>query len=173
MNRISDAFRRLRKRGLIARQNFSCCGNCAGYEIATYITHAINHGMSRQAVAGCVFYTRQDTVALRRGRGHMYLSYGPLETKDLGTVGLPTIEVGQIICTVLRESGIKYEWDGNPDTRIAIDVADAQAEALPAPPPVARLPRRTSARQRASQDERQALAERAAQRLLTEVGHGR
>lgn len=170
MNRISDAFGRLRRAGMIARQRFLCCGSCAGYDIAKGIETAIDKGQDPQAILGCVFYTRQDAAALSsRTAKTMYLAYGPLDTERHGVVGRTADEVGRIVCRALRESGIAYEWDGDPQKRIAICVADALQDALPKPAPVTRLPRRTSPRQIASQHARQQATLDAACDVLTKI----
>jgi hypothetical protein len=155
---------------MIARQNFLCCGSCAGYDIATRVVEDIDKGKDPQAILGCVFYTRQDAAALSsRTAKTMYLAYGPLNTKKHGVIGRTEDEVGRIVCRALRESGIAYEWDGDPKKRIAICVADALQDALPKPAPVARLPRRTSPRQIASQLARQQATLDAAGDVLAKI----
>lgn len=170
--RLTDAFRIMRSAGLIARQNYLCCSSCAGAQIATDVEDRINKNPDVETqIRGTCFYHRQDAAALDRcaADATMMLRFGSIHTELYGVVGLFTDEVGQIVCRALREAGIRFEWDGNPDRCIEIYVADAVAEALPKPAPVGRLPRRTSPRQLASQAQRQAAVTAAAQGLLAEV----
>ena len=54
ITRIGKAFAALRRQGYIARQNYLCCGTCAGAAIATDIKE------KRLKPRGAVFYTKQD-----------------------------------------------------------------------------------------------------------------
>ncbi len=114
--RLSLAFRAMRKAGLVARQNFSCCGSCVGYEIATDIKAMPAHARAR--VRGTAFYTRQAAADFtRRGFNGLYIPYGPVDVDDT-QVGLDTVAVGQIVATSLREAGIEVEWDGSAERTI-------------------------------------------------------
>lgn len=172
MNRLNDAFRAMRRAGLIARQNYLCCSSCAGAQIAVDIENKIDKDpKAKDKIAGTCFYHRQDAAALgRRGNDAiMMLRYGNLDTQKHGMVGNTTEEVGRIVCQALRESGIGFEWDGDPSKCIEISVADAMAKALPKSAPVAQLPRRTSPRQIASQLARQQATLDAAGDVLTKI----
>jgi len=114
--RLCLAFKAMRKAGLVARQNFSCCGSCAGYEIATDIKAM--PAERRAKVRGCAFYTRQAAADFdRRGFTGLYIPYGPVDVDD-AQVGLDTVAVGQIVATSLREAGIAVEWDGSGEKTI-------------------------------------------------------
>jgi hypothetical protein len=52
-DKLADAFRSLRKAGIVARMNFSCCGTCGHYELS-------ENGKGR----GYVFYHRQEGARL-------------------------------------------------------------------------------------------------------------
>ncbi len=117
---LNLAFKLMRQHGLIARQNFSCCGGCAGYEIATQVAEMSIE--ERAKVKGTVFYHRQDAANLR-DEGECYLAYGQLELKEHGPIGLPTVEVGQLVAQCLTDAEVPFEWDGNPDTRIFVTFA--------------------------------------------------
>ena len=120
---ISKAFKTLRQAGFYARQNFSCCSGCAGYELATKAQACPVH----KRPLGCVFYTRQDTPRETRWSRYpekMYLKFGPLYTSGQ-CIGLPAADVGRLVCEALEEQGIEYEWDGNPNQCIAVKVATA------------------------------------------------
>jgi hypothetical protein len=179
MTKLNEAFKQFRRAGLVARQNFLCCSGCAGYKIATDIEKMIDAGKPRPK--GTVFYHRQDGEALRDRPSRsfesrqvaedrtMCLRYGPVDTQKHGEIGEPAIEVGRLVCAILADVGIGYDWSGDPDKCINISVADALAPAPPPPLPVTRLPRRTSPRQLASQAERQGALEAAATALVGAV----
>jgi hypothetical protein len=114
---LSNAFKALRKLGLIAKQNFSCCGSCAGYALATRVSEMPE--AKRNKVKGIVFYHRQDAERLPLG-GETYLSYGQVGTQAWGDIGEPTVWIGEQIVKVLREHGLEAEWDGQPETRILV-----------------------------------------------------
>lgn len=125
-NRLTLAFALLRKKGLIARQRFSCCRSCAGYELATYASDAVDKdSRQKDKIKGCVFYTRQSDFVEKYGRSYracsLYLSFGQLETTKHGGIGLETVEVGKLVCECLKEVGLPFEWDGNPDECILVD----------------------------------------------------
>lgn len=124
--KLNQVFRALRKQGFIARQNFMCCGNCAGSQIASDITEMLDKGKDRGKILGCVFYHRQDAERFRQG-DDLYLAFGSVDTQKYGEVGLPTSYVGNMVCYELAKAGIGFEWDGNPWTRILVKAEDAMA----------------------------------------------
>jgi hypothetical protein len=87
---LTEAFKKLRRYGYFARQNFTCCQSCGWAEVPD--------AKSERAV----FYHRQDTEGMLRGRGCMLAWSGD----------------GEEIVAVLREVGIEVEWDGTANTRI-------------------------------------------------------
>ena len=113
--KLTEAFKILRKEGFIARQNFMCCGNCAGYDIATIVSKMPEK--KRAKVKGCVFYHHQDNDRLKE-TGKVMLAYGPLETSAHGTVGLPDVEVGRRVVEVLKQVGLTVDWNGEGSQRI-------------------------------------------------------
>jgi len=115
--KLNAAFRQMRFAGLVARQNFSCCGNCAGYELATDVTKM--PGTKRAKVKGCCFYHRQDTARMEAGYD-LFLRFGPLETQGHGTVGLSAVQVGQLVTLILAQAGLTYEWDGTASQCIVV-----------------------------------------------------
>lgn len=124
--KLNEAFKLLRKEGLIARQRFSCCRGCAGCEIADEVSGKVDAG--KKLPKGAVFYTRQggfwggSTPGSRFARPtKCYLSFGNVSTSKHGDIGLPTVEVGKLICKVLDKVGLHYEWDGTEDQCIMVD----------------------------------------------------
>ena len=128
--KITLAFRSLRKEGFIARQRFLCCGSCAGSAVATQVGEMPK--ARRDKVRGLVFYTRQDDGNAFDRRGHftgLYLAYGQIHVHEVGDVGLPTVEVGQALVKALEAQGLKVEWDGSPDTKIWIPAEQGEVAA--------------------------------------------
>lgn len=167
--KLNELFKRARKAKLIARQNYLCCSGCASAQIATDLTKAIDAGRTGQQ--GCLFYHRQDAEALdsRREDARLALRYGSVWTEKHGRIGMETVDVGRMLVGMLDDMGVRYDWDGKPETVIYINVRDALAEAPEAHPEPTRLPRPASKKLLASQADRQALADNAAGRILAAV----
>ena len=116
---LNKAFRLMRKQGLLARQNFSCCGNCGGYELTVIAEKLITSGKAKTSIRGCCFYHHQDNTSKKAGHS-FYLRYGPMDSIKHGFIGLPTAEVGLLVCSCLTEAGVKFEWDGKASTCILV-----------------------------------------------------
>jgi hypothetical protein len=115
--KLNEAFRQMRRAGLVARQNFSCCGSCAGYELTTDV--AAMPDKKRAKVKGVCFYHRQDADRLNAGRD-LYLGYGPVESREHGQIGLETAQVGRLVTSCLTQAGLTWEWDGTASQRILV-----------------------------------------------------
>lgn len=125
--KLSAAFKALRKAGFIAKQSFSCCGSCAGYDIATQVKEMTPAKQAK--VKGTVFYTRQDAANLRGderrwpyrgGSSKLFLAYGPVSVHEVGEFGMPTEAAGQAVVEALKASGLEVEWSGSPDEKIVV-----------------------------------------------------
>jgi len=110
-DRLDRAFAELEKQGIVARQNFTCCGSCGWAEIGDEIEKAERKG---HTVTGCTFYHSQDTDHAMEG-GNIYLAFGSTtdETED-------TLTIGRRITEVLRSAGFTVEWDGMESHTIVI-----------------------------------------------------
>lgn len=113
---LTDVFKDLRKAGYLARMNFSCCSNCAGYDLATKATEIKDKG---KEVAGCVFFHRQDQQSWNDGNG-LFIRYGSLSTQKYGDIGKDSKVVGKEVSDLLTTYSIPHEWNGNPDECIYI-----------------------------------------------------
>ena len=120
-SKLTKAFSLLRKEGLLARQNFSCCGTCGGYEISEM-------GESKgkktgKYPAGYVFYHRQDTDTLNRN-GVVHLRYGTFENRNgkLRKGSFPTLNVGYTIVEAMKTVGLDTEWNGDTGKCILVNV---------------------------------------------------
>ena len=127
-SKLTAAFKSLRKAGFIARQNFSCCGNCAGHALAAHVK-----GMSsskRIQVMGAVFYTRQDGVSVRASDGHgrsrrdphVYIGYGPVKVSGMGTFGVSESKIAEAVVVALKAAGLEVEWDGDPSSKVLVNL---------------------------------------------------
>jgi hypothetical protein len=114
-DKLNTAFRQMRNAGLVARQNFTCCGSCAGYELTTNISAM----PSKKRAKGVCFYHRQDAWWLNLG-GDLYLSFGPVDSAEHGQIGLETVQIGRLVVRCLELAGLAYEWDGTASQRILV-----------------------------------------------------
>lgn len=94
-DRLAEAFRQLRRRGIRARANFQCCVTCA--------IHAFRDG------ARYVYWTRQDEKRAFDGRGNvtargLYLGWGNVNPRE--------------VVDVLRAAGLLATWDSDEYHRI-------------------------------------------------------
>lgn len=105
---VTRAFRVLhRDHGFMTRSNFSCCGGCAGAEMAQ-----INDARpkEKQAHRG-VFYHRQSTQGLK-DHGVIYLNFGGM-TEEFDAPEF-TVEAGKLVVAALKAEGVDCEWKGGP-----------------------------------------------------------
>lgn len=109
-DRLTDAFARLERDGILARQNFACCQNCGHGEMGSEVKLAQKNG----PVRGYTFFHQQDTEAAASGHG-LYLAYG--STKGGAKAAL---EVAGAVTEALRDAGLAPEWDGSLSTRIFV-----------------------------------------------------
>lgn len=118
-------FRAMRKAGIWAKQNFSCCSGCGYAELGE---RAREQGKWAQPVA---FYNQQaepdwqvnagehfETV-LRRG---FWLTFGVVNTGSMTRRrhAQRTTEVGCQIKALAAEHGIKIDWNGDPRLNIHV-----------------------------------------------------
>lgn len=117
--KLNEAFKMLRQKGLVAKQKFLCCRGCAGCQLAHDITESLDKG--RKAPKGAVFYTKQDGFFDGNRPRKLYLSFGSVETQKHGVIGDPTVKVGELICWALDAVGLHWEWDGTEGSTIVVD----------------------------------------------------
>ena len=106
-DRLDAAFRDLESRGVVSRQDFSCCGNCGATEIFDEIE---KHSNAR----GYAFYHMQDTESAVRGHG-LYLNYGSVDEGESAA-----LKVGREIVAALEQQGLRPRWDGTWRQRIFV-----------------------------------------------------
>lgn len=126
---LTVAFAELNQLGVLARENFTCCGTCAAAEI---------HGERDESRhwRGYVWYHQQDTEALiSSSDGSVYLGYGtypPAHFDEAAYEALSEAEqraryqtdvermLDEIVFPVLRRHGMRIEWNRSLATRILV-----------------------------------------------------
>jgi hypothetical protein len=108
-DRLDAAFNHLEFIGIIARQDFSCCGTCALGEILDEIEEARKRNLPAR---GYTFFHMQDTEAAVEGHG-LCLNYGNAEQTENEAVA-----IGYEIVAILKEHGFRPVWDGSWSKRI-------------------------------------------------------
>lgn len=109
--RITAVFEGLDARGIVARENFTCCRGCGLAEIG-----AEREDRGTGAARGFVFFHAQGTEAVARGGG-LSLYYGGFDGSEETTAA-----VGREVAAALTGAGLSVKWDGSPGS--AIDVPD-------------------------------------------------
>ncbi|MEH6698729.1 MAG: hypothetical protein V7672_08520 [Brevundimonas sp.] len=110
-DRLDAAFAALEASGVIARQNFTCCGTCGAYEIGGELEDARSQG---RPARGYAFYHQQDTERGIEGEG-LYLNYGACEEGEDAAVA-----IGHEIVAALKAKGLSPDWDGRIEQRIGV-----------------------------------------------------
>jgi len=121
--RLNEAFKALRKHGFIARQNFMCCGGCAGNKIAYEAEKLVDQG---KTVAGGVFYHKQAGDNLREGRS-FYVNFGRIESMKHGEIGTMTDEeIGRLVVKEFEAARLRVVWEGNTNTAILVEPGEPE-----------------------------------------------
>lgn len=102
---IAEVFKNLRKKGLLARMNFSCCCSCGSYELNDILKTNKNK-------IGYVFWHHQSEESFKIN-GRVYLYYGSNEDND-------SIEVGKLIVEELNINNIPCCWNGSSHDAILV-----------------------------------------------------
>jgi Domain of unknown function (DUF6891) len=126
---LTLAFAELNQLGVLARENFTCCGTCAAAEIHD------ERDESRHW-HGYLWYHQQDTESLISSPdGSVYLGYGAYRPRDLAPdtyAALPMDDkqaryqadverlLDEVVFPVLRDHGMRIEWNRNLATRIRL-----------------------------------------------------
>ncbi|MEH1014440.1 hypothetical protein V6U90_15165 [Micromonospora sp. CPCC 206060] len=101
-DRLDAAFAELNRAGIVARQDFTCCGSCGEAEIGAELSDADE---------GYVFFHAQDTERAAEG-GALWLRYGTTEG--------PATPVGQRVADTLTRHGLPVDWNGDPGRAIRV-----------------------------------------------------
>lgn len=126
---LTRAFAELDTLGVLARENFSCCGTCASSEIHD------ERDESRHWL-GYLWYHQQDTESLLASeRGEVYLGYGAYPPADFDEDAYAALTLAEkqaayqadverfldeVAFPVLRKYGMGVEWNRKQTTRIRV-----------------------------------------------------
>ena len=91
-DKITAAFRQLRKHGYFAKQSFWCCSSCAWSDIP------------EDKVEKVVFYNKQSADGLKTGEVYLQWSGN-----------------GDEICNIFNQCGLRVSWEGSEDKAIVIE----------------------------------------------------
>ncbi|WP_458689500.1 DUF6891 domain-containing protein [Nocardia tengchongensis] len=130
-SRTQAAFDELNANGVIARADFSCCGNCASGEIG-------DERDGSRHWSGYVYFHSQDTNRLIED-GSTYIGYGAFAPEDFDEaaydrlsdqakrdlyVGDVTRLLDEVVFPIVRRHGIEPEWNRDLGTRVLLTNAD-------------------------------------------------
>ncbi|GAB3833730.1 hypothetical protein GCM10027610_028140 [Dactylosporangium cerinum] len=126
---LTVAFTELNQLGVLARENFSCCGTCAAGEIHD------ERDESRHW-HGYLWYHQQDTESLMSSpTGSVYLGYGVYPPEDFDEAAYEALSeaeqragyqadlerlMDETVFPVLRRHGMQVEWNRKQSTRILV-----------------------------------------------------
>lgn len=126
---LNQAFAELNEIGVLARENFACCGNCASTEIH-------DERDDSRHWHGYLWYHQQDTESLVSSpQGAVYLGYGaypPAGFDEAAHDALPRDEqrswyeaqvermLDDLVFPVLRKHGMQVQWNRSQKTRILL-----------------------------------------------------
>ncbi|MFG2050541.1 DUF6891 domain-containing protein [Micromonospora sp. NPDC048935] len=126
---LTRAFAELNERGVLARENFSCCGTCASAEIH-------DERDDSRHWHGYVWYHQQDTESLLASEdGEVYLGYGAYPPADFDEVAYDKLSEAEqqaryqadlerllddMVFPVLREHGMGVEWNRRQSRRVRV-----------------------------------------------------
>ena len=110
-DRLDAAFAELESRGILARQNYWCCGTCGCAAIDDEMAKLRRR---KRPARGYAFFHNQDTECAVLGGG-LYLNYGADSLDDVERV-----QIGKEIAKVLRSHKFRVIWNGELDTRILV-----------------------------------------------------
>ncbi|MEV1142315.1 hypothetical protein [Micromonospora sp. NPDC049799] len=126
---LSLAFAELNQLGVLARENFSCCGTCAAAEIH-------DERDETRHWHGYLWYDQQDTDSLvSSSDGSVYLGYGAYPPRDFDKAAYDALSeddkqaryqaeverlLDELVFPVLRTHGMRVEWNRTQATRILL-----------------------------------------------------
>jgi hypothetical protein len=113
-DRLDEAFAELDRNGILVRQNFACCDNCAFNGIWVEIHEA--EAQSPNPIIGYVFFHQQDTQDVL-SNSRLDLSFGASRSQKEADVK----RIGERIVTTLRRHGLTVSWNGSVHQRIRIE----------------------------------------------------
>lgn len=115
-DRLKAALDTLETEGIVARENFTCCGTCGSAEIGAEIEDfAAETG---RPAKGYVFFHQQDTENAVDGHG-LHFNYG---TAEEDWTEAKSVAIGQRLFDALKSVGLTPDWNGSLDRRVAVSL---------------------------------------------------
>lgn len=130
---LTAAFDELNEAGVVARQDFACCGSCAAAEIH-------DERDDSRHWKGWIWYHQQDTESLLDSEdGSVYIGYGAYPAEDFDEAAYEKLKKKQKIAIyeqdvrtlldatvfpIFARHGLGVHWDGDLDTRILLTGAN-------------------------------------------------
>ncbi|MHA7664089.1 DUF6891 domain-containing protein [Mycolicibacterium sp. HS_4_1] len=134
--KFDAACQEMADQGVLVRHNFTCCRTCADDEIS-------DERSAENPQWGYVFFTQKDAFGLAYESASAWLSYGSfgaspqipaaeldrareLDQERGGDTALRVLyertfdHLAEVITTSLAHHGLRYDWDGNTETRIKV-----------------------------------------------------
>ena len=115
-DRLHGAMKTLEAKGIVARENFTCCNTCGNAEIGMEIDDY--EKASGESARGYTFFHQQDTESAAEGYG-VYLAYG--RAADNGTEE-DSVNIGKEIAETMSQAGLNIKWDGSLNQKIFVDL---------------------------------------------------
>jgi len=114
-DKLINAMKRLESKGIVARENFTCCGTCGQAEIGGEIEKCRSEG---KEIDGYVFFHEQGTESAVEGYG-INFSYGSAikEASDEDHVA-----IGKLLADEMRTAGLKVDWNGQLSMCVMVDL---------------------------------------------------
>lgn len=109
---LNKLFKEFSKNGLIAKQNYLTCDECAIYQMGRYLKKYPNK-------KGFVFYTHKDYLNFELNKG-LHLGYGGQWTgkKHNQNSDKKDLQIGILISKILLRLKCNIEWSGTTDEKI-------------------------------------------------------
>ena len=112
-DRLAAAMDAMEDKGIVARENFTCCGTCGVAEIGYDIEQFRAAGRKAR---GYAFFHQQDTEAAAGGHG-LYFNYGHAG-RDYSEA--KSLAIGRDVADTLEKAGLKVEWNGSLSQRVGV-----------------------------------------------------
>ena len=111
-HKVQAAFSELRKVGFLTKTNFSCCMNCAVYELGEIA--------EKRRRNRAVYWHRQDDEHFRKGGLlHIRFCYLPPAGIQGDTTEMET-QIGEQVAAAMQKTGLELDWNGSPKVSIQI-----------------------------------------------------
>lgn len=112
-DKLDEAFAELDRKGIVARQNWTCCQTCGHAEMG-YEIDDVRESRTPDAVRGYVFYHQQDSESCVES-DKLYLAYGTPNGDEAAAAA-----IAHEVVAVLRDHKLIVEWNGRIEKRICI-----------------------------------------------------